>query len=110
MAYLYLAIAIITEVIATSALKSSQEFSKLLPSLVVAVGYGLSFYFMTLTLRSIPLSITYAVWSGLGIVLVAVIGFILYQEKPDIYAVLGMTLIISGVLVIHLFSSTVAHS
>ncbi len=109
MAYLYLAIAIIAEVIATSALKASAEFSKLFPSLIVIIGYGIAFYFMTLVLRTIPLGITYAIWSGIGIVLVAIVGAILYKQIPDTPAILGMGLIISGVIVIHLFSKTVSH-
>ncbi len=109
MAYLYLAVAILSEVIATSALKASAEFSKLIPSVIVVIGYGLAFYFMTLTLRTIPLGVTYAVWSGLGIVLLAVIGFYLYKETPDIPAIIGMSLIIAGVVVIHVFSNSVNH-
>ena len=107
MAYLYLAIAIVAEVIATSALKASAEFTKLLPSLIVVIGYGIAFYFMTLVLRTIPIGITYAVWSGVGIVLVAILGIFLYKQIPDIPAIIGMGLIISGVVVIHLFSKTV---
>jgi small multidrug resistance pump len=107
MAYLYLAIAIIAEVTATSALKASAEFTKLIPSTIVVVGYGLAFYFLTLVLRTIPIGITYAVWSGLGIVLVTIIGAILYKQIPDSAAIIGMGLIVLGVVVIHLFSKTV---
>jgi small multidrug resistance pump len=107
MAYLYLAVAIIAEVTATSALKASEEFTKLIPSTIVVVGYGLAFYFLTLVLRTIPIGITYAVWSGLGIVLVAVIGAILYKQIPDIPAIIGMGLIVLGVVVIHIFSKTI---
>ncbi len=109
MAYLYLAIAIIAEVAATSALKASSEFTKLLPSLIVVIGYGVAFYFMALVLRTIPIGITYAIWSGIGIVLVAVVGSLLYKQIPDIPAVIGMGLIILGVVVIHVFSKTVSH-
>jgi small multidrug resistance pump len=109
MAYLYLALAIITEVIGTSALKASKEFTAVGPTIIVAVGYGLSFYFMTLALRTIPIGITYAIWSGIGIVMIAVVGFYLYKEVPDIPAIIGMGLIIAGVAVIHLFSKTVSH-
>jgi small multidrug resistance pump len=108
MAYLYLSIAIIAEVAATSALKASAEFTKLVPSTVVVIGYGVAFYFLTLVLRSIPTGITYAVWSGLGIVLVAVIGSILYKQVPDIPAIIGMGLIVSGVIVIHIYSKTIS--
>ncbi len=109
MTYLYLAIAIIAEVAATSALKASEEFTRLVPSTIVVIGYGIAFYFMTLVLREIPIGITYAVWSGLGIVLVAVVGFLLYKQTPDIPAIIGMGLIISGVIVIHVFSKTISH-
>jgi len=109
MAYLYLGIAIIAEVVATSALKASAEFTRLWPSLIVVVGYGVAFYFLTLVLRTIPIGITYAVWSGIGIVLVAVIGALLYKQVPDIPAIIGMGLIISGVVVIHAFSKTIGH-
>ncbi|MCP4009159.1 MAG: multidrug efflux SMR transporter [Proteobacteria bacterium] len=109
MPYLYLTIAIVTEVVATSALKASAEFTKLFPSLIVIVGYGISFYFMTLVLRTIPIGITYAVWSGVGIVLVAVVGALLYRQVPDLPAIIGMGLIIIGVVVIHVFSKTISH-
>ena len=109
MAYLYLAIAILAEVIGTSALKASKEFTNLLPSLIVVVGYGIAFYFMSLALRTIPIGITYAIWSGIGIVLIAIAGIFLYQEIPDIPAVIGMGLIILGVVVIQLFSKTIGH-
>ena len=97
------------EVIATSALKASEEFTKLYPSLIVVAGYGIAFYFMTLVLRTIPIGITYAVWSGLGIVLVTIAGMVLYKETPDIPAIIGMSLIILGVVIIHIFSGSVKH-
>ncbi|MGL4186698.1 MAG: DMT family transporter [Thiotrichaceae bacterium] len=109
MSYLYLAIAIIAEVIATSSLKASAEFTKLWPSVAVVLGYGTAFYFMTLALRQIPLGITYAIWSGLGIVLVTVVGAVVYNEKPDVPALIGMGLIIAGVVVINLFSKMSTH-
>ena len=104
MSYLYLAIAILTEVIATSALKATEEFTKFWPTLIVIFGYALSFYFLTLTLRTIPMGITYAVWSGIGIVLITIAGVLLYKQTPDLPAIIGMGLIVSGVIVIHLFS------
>lgn len=110
MAYLYLAIAILTEVIGTTALKASKEFTQLVPSVLVVLGYGASFYFMALALRSIPLGITYAIWSGLGVVMITLAGIFLYKEMPDLPAIIGMTLIISGLIVIHLFSKTAAHA
>ena len=109
MAYLYLALAILAETIATSFLKASAEFTKLIPSIIVLAGYGVSFYFMTLVLRTIPVGITYAIWSGVGIVLIATVGAIFYKEIPDLPAIIGMGLIIAGVVVIHLFSKTVSH-
>jgi small multidrug resistance pump len=109
MVYIYLAIAIIAEVAATSALKASNEFTKLIPSLIVIVGYGAAFYFLTLVLRTIPVAITYAVWSGAGIVLVAVVGAILYKQIPDIPAVIGMGLIVAGIAIINVFSKTIGH-
>ncbi|MFT4823642.1 MAG: small multidrug resistance pump [Halioglobus sp.] len=109
MTYIYLAIAIVAEVVATSALKASSEFTKLVPSIIVVIGYGISFYLMAMVLRTMPIGITYAIWSGVGIVLVAVVGAFLYRQIPDVPAVLGMMLIISGVAVIHLFSDTVSH-
>ncbi len=109
MAYIYLALAIIAEVTATSALKASSEFTRLIPSIIVVIGYVISFYFMTLVLRSIPIGITYAIWSGLGIVAISVVGFIIYKEVLDIPALIGMGLIISGVVVIHIFSKSITH-
>ncbi|MBT3187500.1 MAG: multidrug efflux SMR transporter [Anaerolineae bacterium] len=109
MAHIYLSIAIIAEVAATSALKASENFTKLLPSSIVAIGYGISFYFMTLVLKTMPVGITYAIWSGLGIVLVTVVGIFLYQERPDLPAIIGMGLIVIGVIIINLFSRTTAH-
>ena len=109
MSYLYLLLAIVAEVIATSSLKATEEFTKPGPTLVMVAGYGLAFYFMTLALRTLPLGITYAIWSGLGIVLISIMGLILYNEKLDLAAVIGMGLIILGVIVIHVFSKSVHH-
>lgn len=109
MTYSYLAIAIIAEVIATSALKASKEFTNLIPSLIVVIGYAVSFYLLTHVLKTIPVGVTYALWSGLGIVLVTVAGIILYKQTPDLPAVLGMGLIVAGVVVISAFSKTAGH-
>ncbi|MBN2647267.1 MAG: multidrug efflux SMR transporter [Thiotrichales bacterium] len=109
MGYLYLALAIFTEVTATSALKASAEFTKLGPSILVVVGYAASFYFLSLVLKTVPLGITYAIWAGMGIVLIAVVDAVLYKQIPDLAAVIGMSLIVAGVLVIHLFSKTIGH-
>jgi small multidrug resistance pump len=107
MTYTYLAIAIVAEVVATSSLKASAEFTRLIPSLIVVTGYGVSFYFLTLTLRVIPVGITYAIWSGLGIILVTLAGVFLYKQMPDTPAVIGMGLIVAGVVVINVFSKTI---
>jgi len=109
MPYLFLAIAIIAEVAATSALKASSEFTRLLPSIIVIVGYAVSFYFLALTLKTIPLGITYAVWVGLGIVLISIAGVLIYKQIPDLPAIIGMGLIVTGVVIIHLFSKTTGH-
>lgn len=109
MAYLYLALAIIAEVVGTSFLKATDGFSKLVPSVIVGVSYLASFYFMALVLRTIPVGITYAIWAGAGIVLVTLIAAIIYKQTPDLPAVIGMSLIIAGVLVIHLFSNSTGH-
>lgn len=109
MSWLFLCIAICAEVFATSMLKYAQEFTRLWPSLGVIIGYSISFYMLTLSLRTIPVGITYAVWAGLGIVLMALIGWLFLGEKLDTAAIIGMILIISGVLVMNLFSATVSH-
>ena len=109
MTYLYLALAIIAEVAATSALKASEEFTKIIPVMIVIVGYGIAFYFMTLVFRVLPIGITYAIWSGLGIVLVAIVGFMFHKQTLDIPAIIGMGLIISGVIVINVFSKAINH-
>jgi small multidrug resistance pump len=104
--YLYLIVAILAETAATSALKASHEFKNLGPSIVVVAGYAIAFYNLTLVLRTLPLGITYALWSGLGVVLVAIAGAIIYRQIPDPAAMLGMMLIIAGVVIINLFSTT----
>ena len=109
MAHLYLFIAIVGEVAATSALKAAEGFTRLLPSIVVIVGYGIAFYFLSLVLKTIPVGIAYAVWSGLGIAIITVIGAILFKQIPDLPAIVGMSLIIAGVAIINLFSKTVSH-
>lgn len=106
MSYFYLALAIVAEVIATSSLKATEEFTKPLPTVLMIVGYMLAFYFMTLAMRTIPLGVTYAIWSGLGIVLISTVGVFLYNEKLDLPALIGMGLIIAGVVVMKLFSKT----
>lgn len=105
----YLLIAIVAEVAGTSALKASQGFTVLLPSILVALGYAVSFYFLSLTLASIPVGIAYALWSGIGIVLISAIGWIWFGQALDAPAVIGIALIIAGVGVINLFSNAAAH-
>ncbi len=107
--WLFLAIAIVGEVVATSALKSSEGFTRLMPSLIVLAGYSAAFYFLSLALKSIPVGIAYAVWAGLGIVLVAAIAWLFHGQKLDSWALVGMGLIISGVAVLNLLSKTSAH-
>lgn len=109
MAWFYLGIAIVAEIIATSALQAAQGFTKLWPSVLTLVGYAVAFYFLSLTLRSIPLGIAYALWSGVGIVCVSIIAFFLYKQSLDLPAILGMSMIVGGVVVINLFSKTVGH-
>ena len=109
MNWLYLAIAIVSEVIATSALKATEGFTRWVPSLLVVVGYASAFYFLSLTLRSIPIGVAYAVWSGAGVVLVSLVGWFLYQQALDAAALIGIGLIVVGVLVLNLFSKAVAH-
>lgn len=108
-AYVYLALAIVAEVIATSALKASEGFTRLGPSLLVAAGYGIAFYFLSLTLKSVPVGVAYAIWSGAGIVLIALIGWLVLKQPLDLPAVLGMGLLVAGVAVIQLFSKSAAH-
>lgn len=106
---LFLLIAIFFEVIATSALKSSEQFTKLWPSLIAVAGYAFAFYFLSLTLKTIPIGIAYAIWSGLGIVLISAIGYFAYKQTLDFPALIGIIFIIIGVLIINLFSKSVSH-
>ena len=108
-AYIYLAIAILSEVIATTALKASDGFTNSLPSTVVVVGYGVSFYCLSVVLKTMPVGIAYAIWAGLGIVLITVAGLLFYNQKLDLPSLLGMSLIIIGVVVINVFSKSVGH-
>ncbi|ATJ81284.1 ethidium bromide-methyl viologen resistance protein EmrE [Halomonas beimenensis] len=109
MAYLFMAVAIVAEVVATSSLKASQEFTRFWPSVVVVVGYGLAFYTLTLALRTLPVGIAYAFWAGLGIVLVTLIGILVYGERLDPPAVVGLAMIVGGVVIIQAFSQVSAH-
>ena len=109
MSYLYLAIAIVSEVIGTSALKASEQFSRPVPSLITLVAFASAFYFLSLTLRTVPVGIAYAIWSGVGIVLISLIALVLFGQKLDLPAVIGMGLIVAGVVVINAFSKSGAH-
>ena len=108
--WLFLAVAIISEVIATSALKSSEGFSRLWPSLLVVLGYMSAVYFMSLTLKTIPVGVVYAIWSGVGLALIALIAWIFFGQALDTPAIIGLFLIVTGVVVLSLFSKAVAHS
>jgi len=107
--YIFLALAIIFEIIATSFLKKSEEFSRLWPSVVTVIGYACAFYFLSLTLRQIPVGITYAIWSGVGIIFITIIGVIAFKQVPDLPAIIGIALIVLGVIIINVFSKMGTH-
>ncbi|HBA08281.1 DMT family transporter [Methylotenera mobilis] len=107
--WIFLVIAIISEVIATSALKSSAGFTRLWPSIIVVSGYASAFYFLSLTLNVIPIGIAYAIWSGVGVALIALISWLYFKQPLDFAAIVGLLLIVAGVVVINLFSKSVAH-
>lgn len=107
--YLLLLIAIITEVIGTAAMQASEQYTRLWPTALMAVAYAASFYFMAQTLKYMPVSIVYAIWSGLGIVFIAIIGWFWFRQTLDFAAIAGLTMIVAGVLVIHLFSNSATH-
>ena len=109
MPWIYLTLAIVSEVIATSSLKTVDGFTNWVPSLVVIIGYVLSFYFLSLSLNSIPLGVAYAIWSGVGIALVSLIGWIFYHQSLNLSGFIGITFIISGVLILILYSKVVTH-
>ncbi len=104
MGYANLSIAIIAEVIATSALNASEEFTRFVPSILVIAGYGIAFYCLSLVLRTIPLGIAYAIWCGIGVALISIVGVVLYKQPLDWPAVIGIALIIAGVATIHFYS------
>ncbi len=109
MSWLYLAIAIAAEVVATTALKASDSFTKLYPALITVIGYSVAFYCLALTLRVIPVGIAYAIWSGAGIVAISLIGYIMFRQTLDTAALIGIGLIIAGVLVLNVFSKSAVH-
>jgi small multidrug resistance pump len=108
-AWVFLVLAIVAEVIGTSFLRASAGFTKPLPSVMVVLGYGAAFYFLSLTLTAIPIGIAYAVWSGVGVTLIAAIGWLFLGQKLDAAAIAGMGLIVAGVVVLNLFSKAAAH-
>jgi small multidrug resistance pump len=109
MGYLYLAIAIFAELIGTNALKLSNGFTRPIASAITVAGYGIAFYFLSLVLRTIPMGVAYAIWSGVGIVLIAVVGWALQRQRLDVPAMIGIALIVAGIVVMNVFSKAVAH-
>ncbi|MGP6086117.1 SMR family transporter [Antarctobacter jejuensis] len=109
MPYLILALAVLAETIGTTALQASQQFSRIVPTVIVILAYGTAFYLLGVALKYFPVGIAYAIWSGLGIVLIAVIGLMVFGQRLDLPAVLGMAMILGGILIIHLFSKTSPH-
>ncbi|MEM9898275.1 MAG: multidrug efflux SMR transporter [Pseudomonadota bacterium] len=107
--YVTLFFAIVAETIGTTALQASQQFTKPIPTIIVVVGYCTSFYLLGITLKYMPVGIMYAVWSGLGIVLIAIIGFIIFGQRLDFWALIGISMILAGVLIIHLLSNSSTH-
>ncbi len=107
--WLFLSFAIISEVIATSALKATGEFTRLWPTVIVVIGYLSAFYFLTLTLRTLPVGIAYAIWSGAGVALITLAGWVFYKQTLDMPAFIGIALIVAGVVVLNVFSKSVPH-
>jgi len=106
MKWVFLIIAIVGELVATSSLKESNGFTKLVPSIICVIGYGITFYFLSLAIKEIPLGVAYAVWAGVGIILVAGVGYFWFQQKLDFPAIVGVVLIVAGVVIMNLFSKT----
>ena len=109
MHYIYLIVAVAAETIGTTALQASNQFTRLGPTVLVVLAYGVAFYFLGIALKYIPVGIAYALWSGLGIVLIALIGFAVFGQRLDAAALMGLGLIIAGIVVIQLFSTTATH-
>lgn len=107
--YLLLFLAIVAEVVATSALKAAENFTRPIPSLLVVAGYGVAFTCLSMTLKTFPLGVAYAIWSGVGTALVAIVGWLVYKQQLDLPAVVGISLIIIGTIVLNLFSKVAAH-
>ncbi|MEM9578343.1 MAG: multidrug efflux SMR transporter [Pseudomonadota bacterium] len=109
MHYLYLTLAILFETIGTTALQASQQFTRVGPTILVVLAYGVAFYLLGLTLKYMPVGVVYAIWSGLGIVFIACIGLVVFGQRLDLPAIIGLALIIAGILVIHLLSNSTQH-
>ncbi|MBD8347355.1 MULTISPECIES: DMT family transporter [unclassified Dysgonomonas] len=107
--YVFLLMAIAFEIVATSSLKMSEQFTKLIPSVVTVVCYIAAFYFLSLTLRTLPVGIAYALWSAIGIVFITIIGIFAFKQVPDLPAIIGLVLIVAGVVIINVWSKTSAH-
>ena len=107
--YAWLAIAIVAEVIGTSTLKASEGFTRLLPSVVTAIGYAIAFYCLSHSMKTVPVGVGYAIWSGVGIVLITAIAWVLFKQKLDLPAMIGMSMILAGVVVINVFSKSAGH-
>ena len=107
--YIFLIAAIILEILATTFLKKSEQFTKIIPSIITVIGYMVTFYFLSLTLRQIPVGVAYAIWSGVGIIFITIIGMVVFKQTPDLPAIIGILLIVIGVIVINLFSKMGSH-
>ena len=109
MPYLTLMLAVLAETIGTTALQASQQFTKTVPSIIVVVAYAVAFYLLAMALKHFPVGIAYAMWSGMGIVFISIIGFAVFGQKLDLAAILGISMILGGIVVINLFSNTATH-
>lgn len=107
--YWPLSVAIVSEVIATTAMKYSDQFTRFWPSTIVVLGYMVAFYFLSFALKTLPTGVAYAIWSGVGIVLISLISWVVHKQNLDLAAIAGMGLIVAGVLVINVFSKSAAH-
>lgn len=107
--YLLLLLAIVAETIATSSLKMSEQFTKLVPSIITVIGYGAAFYCLSIVLKTVPVGIAYALWSGIGIILITLIGVFYFKQHLDLPAIIGLVFIVAGVVVINVFSKSVSH-
>ena len=108
--WLFLSVAIVSEVIGTSALKAADGFTRLWPSVIVVVGYAVAFYFLSLTLKTIPVGVAYAIWAGVGVALITLVSWLFFKQPMDLPGIIGITLIVAGVVVLNVFSRTVSHS